>query len=110
MTLMRNAKDEIVDLSTELTRAEFWEANKDRAAVVKRTFYARVQKGIEDGSFTSFEDVLTRGKSTPSVAPVKDVNDINNEAKENFFDTFMTNDESDEMEFGSQKIKAPVGA
>ena len=41
---------------------------------------------------------------------IKSVSEINESAEENFFDTFMSTTDEDEMLFGDKKIQAPVGA
>lgn len=101
-----NAAGKVVDTSTTLSRSEFWDENSYKATISKRTFYKR----IESGKFNSFEEALTTEPGSKTATSIKSVSEINESAEENFFDTFMSTTDEDEMLFGDKKIQAPVGA
>lgn len=128
MALEKRGKD-IVDTSTLLSASSFYNDNKDRAAVTKRTYMRRI-KNFETNGISSFEEALT----TPSRTKVASITEINQKDK-NFFDDFMSKadstnssinendnediededldddeDEDDEFSYGGRTMKKPIGA
>jgi len=108
--LEKNPLGKIIDTTTDLNRSNFYNENIDRASVTKRTFYKRLEKGFDDGSFESFEDALTGKANARKKDLPKDIKEINNDAKVDFNDEFTDLSDNDEMWFWEEKVKKPYGA